>query len=80
MISADHGCDPDTPSTDHSREYIPALFYGQGIRPGNYGTRKSFADVGKTIGELLGVPNSLAGESLAEKITDKKEKTADASF
>ena len=54
MITADHGCDPATPSTDHSREYIPLLVYGEKIAPVPLGTRKSFADIGKTVLELLG--------------------------
>lgn len=65
VISADHGCDPDTPSTDHSREYIPAIFYGKDILTGSYGTRDTFADVGKTIGDVLGISNALTGNSLA---------------
>ena len=50
MITADHGCDPSTPSTDHSREYTPFLAYGKPICPGkNLGTRDSFADIAATI-------------------------------
>lgn len=49
MITADHGCDPGTPSTDHSREYIPLVVYGKQIIPGNYGTRETFADIAETI-------------------------------
>ena len=65
MITADHGCDPATPSTDHSREYIPLLVYGEKIAPVPLGTRKSFADIGKTVLELLGADGPLAGESFA---------------
>lgn len=49
MITADHGCDPGTPSTDHSREYTPLVIYGKQIIPGNYGTRETFADIAETI-------------------------------
>ncbi len=54
IITADHGCDPTTPSTDHSREYVPLLAYGASLRPGvNLGIRQTFADVAATIAELL---------------------------
>ena len=49
MITADHGCDPGTPSTDHSREYTPLIIYGNYVRPGNYGTRPTFAQIGETV-------------------------------
>lgn len=49
MITADHGCDPGTPSTDHSREYTPLVIYGKQVIPGNYGTRETFADIAETI-------------------------------
>ncbi|MGE5379828.1 MAG: phosphopentomutase [Methylocystaceae bacterium] len=56
IITADHGCDPTTSSTDHSREYIPLLVYGAGVREGvNLGVRETFADIGRTVCELLGV-------------------------
>ena len=55
MISADHGCDPTTPSTDHSREYIPFMAYGKPIKENvNIGTRESFADIGQTIADIFG--------------------------
>ncbi|MDD3401206.1 MAG: phosphopentomutase [Eubacteriales bacterium] len=54
MVTADHGCDPTTPSTDHSREYIPLLVYGKHIKAGvNLGVRKTFADIGATIYDYL---------------------------
>jgi phosphopentomutase len=49
IITADHGCDPGTPSTDHSREYTPLIVYGNRVRPGNYGTRPTFAQIAETI-------------------------------
>ncbi len=55
LITADHGCDPSTPSTDHSRECTPMLLYGKGISPVNLGTRESFADISATVLESLGV-------------------------
>ena len=68
MITADHGCDPATPSTDHSREYVPLLCYGKNIRAVNLGTLSSFADIGATVAELLSVEFKGAGESFAERI------------
>lgn len=60
IITADHGCDPTTPSTDHSREYIPVLTFGKELKSNvNIGTRKSFCDIGKTILELLNIENEL---------------------
>ncbi len=56
MITADHGCDPLTPSTDHSREYTPLLMVGKPIAEGvNYGTRDSFADICATILNYFGI-------------------------
>lgn len=63
IITADHGCDPTTPSTDHSREYIPILVYGDSIKPNNIGIRSTFSDIGKTILDYLGIENELNGES-----------------
>ncbi|MBI4825213.1 MAG: phosphopentomutase [Nitrospirae bacterium] len=54
IITADHGCDPTTVSTDHSREYVPLLIYGDNIKKGiNVGVRKTFADLGQTIAEIF---------------------------
>jgi phosphopentomutase len=56
VLTADHGNDPTTPSTDHSREYVPVLLYGQGVRAGvDVGVRRTFADLGQTIAEVFGV-------------------------
>jgi phosphopentomutase len=70
MITADHGCDPTTESTDHSREYIPVLIYGDKIKKGvDIGTRESFTDIGKTIIEMLGIHDEKAnGQSFANMI------------
>ncbi len=65
MITADHGCDPGTPSTDHSREYTPLLMYGCSVPAGkNFGTRPTFADIGATVLDYFGVPSRIAGVSL----------------
>lgn len=68
FITADHGCDPGHPSTDHTREHIPLLVYGKAVKPVNLGTRESFADIGKTVAHLLGVETEMAGESFAHQI------------
>ena len=69
MITADHGCDPGyTATTDHTREYVPLLMLGKGIKPVNLGTRGSFADIAATVTELLGVPYENPGKSFAKEI------------
>ena len=72
MITADHGCDPSTPSTDHSREYIPLLVCGAGIDPGmDLGTRSSFADIAATIAAYLGLSDIPFGESFLADIVQE---------
>lgn len=69
FIVADHGCDPTTPSTDHSRELVPLLVTGRGILAGvDLGTRATFADVAATLAEAFGVANPGPGESFLERI------------
>lgn len=69
IITADHGCDPSTPSTDHSREYTPMLICGNAIRKGvNLSTRKTFADIGATVLDLFGIKERLDGQSFLPKI------------
>ena len=69
MITADHGCDPVTPSTDHSREYIPLVVYGKKLKTGvNLGTRSSFSDIGATILDYFGQKITIAGESFLKEI------------
>lgn len=72
MITADHGCDPLTESTDHSREYIPLLVYGKAIMPGNLGTGKTYADIGKTVADLFRINAAVSGESFKNKITEEQ--------
>ena len=69
MITADHGCDPGTPSTDHSRECVPLIVYGKNIKEGNIGTIKSYAHIGATVAEYLGVEADLDAPSLLSKIS-----------
>ncbi len=70
LITADHGCDPATPSTDHSREYTPMLIYGNGVKSGvNLGTRSSFADISATVLEYFGVAQGgTKGESFLKEV------------
>ena len=63
VITADHGNDPTTPSTDHSREYTPLLFYKKNINGKDLGIRKTFSDIGKTAAEYFKIKNSLKGTS-----------------
>lgn len=69
IITADHGNDPSTPSTDHSREYIPMLVYGKEIKENiNIGTRKTYADIAATILDIFNLEDLKTGESFKEKI------------
>jgi phosphopentomutase len=63
MITADHGTDPTTPSTDHSREAVPVLAFGPRVRPRPLGERCTFADMGATVAQYFGVPPLAAGTS-----------------
>ena len=64
ILTADHGCDPTTASTDHSREYVPALMYGRQCRSGvDLGVRQTFSDIAQTIAEGMGISVDLDGES-----------------
>jgi phosphopentomutase len=70
-LTADHGNDPTTPSTDHSREYVPILISGMPIRQGvNIGIRETFADLAATIADIFGVkppPHGTSFKSVIEK-------------
>ena len=64
VITADHGCDPTTASTDHSREYVPLLVFGRSIKNGaDLGTRASFVDLAQTIDEIFGTGTDFKGKS-----------------
>jgi len=70
VITADHGNDPTTPSTDHSREYAPVLVSGAGVTAGvDLGVRETFADVGATVAAALGIPWHGPGTSMLSAIT-----------
>ena len=70
IITADHGCDPATPSTDHSREYTPMIAYGKKLKQGvNLGTRESFADIGSTVLEWFDLSSDVIyGKSFLQEI------------
>ena len=68
IVTADHGCDPATPSTDHSREYVPLLVYGKEVKPCSLGVRESFADIAATVLDIFGSHERLDGESFYGKI------------
>jgi len=70
VVTADHGNDPTTASTDHSREYVPLLVTGRRVRAGaDLGTRSTFADVGQTLAEVFGVGRLAHGTSFLRDIT-----------
>lgn len=56
VITADHGCDPTWPGSDHTREHVPVIAFGPAVKPGPLGKRDSFADIGQTIAKHLGLP------------------------
>lgn len=66
LLSADHGNDPTTPSTDHSREAVPILAVGPKVRPAALGTRETFADLGATVAEYFGLPPAVGRSFLRE--------------
>jgi phosphopentomutase len=69
IITADHGCDPTTQSTDHSREYVPLLVYGKNLKSNiNLGTRSSFSDIAKTVEDYLNLDCKLKGKSFYEDV------------
>ena len=68
IFTADHGNDPTTPSTDHSREIVPLLVFGPRVRPVDLGRRRTFADIGQTVAEFLGVPALGAGTSFLPEV------------
>lgn len=63
LITADHGCDPTWPGSDHTREFVPVIFFGPAAKPGDLGQRDSFADMGQTIASHLGLPDLQAGQT-----------------
>lgn len=68
MITADHGCDPGAAGTDHTREYVPLLIYGEKIAPVNLGTYPTFAMIGATIADIFDAPMTTKGESFLPRV------------
>ena len=69
IITADHGCDPTAPGSDHTREYVPLLVIGDQVKAGvNLGTRSSFADIGQTLCEMFGLPELSIGTSFLKEV------------
>jgi phosphopentomutase len=69
FVTADHGCDPGYKGTDHTREYVPCLIWGKGLRKGvDLGTRSTFADIAATIGEYFGIEYRGDGTSFLSEI------------
>lgn len=69
FITADHGCDPTTPSTDHSREYVPLLICGKQVKAGvDLGVRKGFTDLAQTVSDYLGLGGKFDAESFLDDI------------
>jgi phosphopentomutase len=69
ILTADHGNDPTTPSTDHSREAVPVLVLGPPVRPVALGERSTFADLGATVAEYFGVPPLAVGRSFLGEVS-----------
>jgi phosphopentomutase len=69
VVTADHGNDPTTASTDHAREYVPLLVTGKGVRRGvDLGTRRTFADLGQTLADVFGIGSLANGTSFLREI------------
>ena len=69
VITADHGCDPTTPGTDHTREYVPLVLYGKGIKSNvNLGTVSSFASIGQMVADIFDVEKLEIGENILPMI------------
>jgi len=67
VLCADHGCDPTWPGSDHTREHIPVLAYGNGVRPGSIGRRETFADIGQSLASLFGLAAMDYGTSFLDR-------------
>jgi phosphopentomutase len=76
IITADHGCDPTTPSTDHSREHVPVMIYSLNNKRVDLGVRETFADVGETVLDLFNLENMGTGISMASLVKKNENETA----
>jgi phosphopentomutase len=68
VVTADHGCDPAHPGTDHTREFVPLLVYGPGLPARDLGVRLTFADVGASILDVFGLRHECPGQSFMAEI------------
>ena len=68
FVTADHGNDPTTPSTDHARECVPLLALGKRVRPGSIGRRQTFSDLGATVAEWFGITFRGRGQSFLRTV------------
>jgi phosphopentomutase len=68
MITADHGCDPGYTGTDHTRENVPLLIYGKGVRSVNLGTRETYADIAATVADIFETESPSTGTSFLNEI------------
>jgi phosphopentomutase len=64
VVTADHGCDPTWSGTDHTREQVPVLLFGENVKPGSAGVRNGFADVGASVASYLDLPRLGAGDAI----------------
>ena len=67
FITADHGCDPTYKGTDHTREHVPVIMFGPGVRPQYIGARETYADLGQTIADYFKLPPLQFGKSFLEE-------------
>ena len=68
ILTADHGCDPCHTGTDHTREHVPLLLYGKGVKGVNLGVRETYADIAATVLDFFGVENTVKGTSVLPQI------------
>lgn len=73
IITADHGCDPTWMGSDHTREHVPIIVFGPGIKPGAIGKRETFADIGQSIAEYLGLPSLNHGTSFLDTTSNARQ-------
>jgi phosphopentomutase len=72
MITADHGCDPTFPGSEHTREYVPVIAYQPGMQNTPLGERNSFADIGQTLAQWFNLPALEYGDGFLNKLNAPK--------
>lgn len=73
VITADHGCDPTWPGSDHTREHVPVIAFGPKVKPGSIGKRETFADIGTSLAVHLGLAPMPFGKSFLQEETQDEE-------